>query len=78
MADILMLPENQKQLMLMIRFRFPALYARLRGLSFEEQLALLCTEANIVIDATCTPADMARLFDTLYEEYSKKSIIIVQ
>lgn len=78
MADLICFPENQKQLMLLIRSRFPALYARLKGLSFEEQLALLCTEANIVIDATCTPADMARLFDTLYEEYSKKSIIIVQ
>lgn len=70
-------PENQLQLMLLIRRQFPEIYSRMKGLPFEEQLSLLCTEVNLVIDASCTPADMSRLFDTLYAEYSKKSIIIL-
>lgn len=70
-------PENQLQLMLLIRKDHPALYESLKGKSFEEQLAEICTYCNVVIDATCTVEDMNRLFDTLYQELRNKSLLII-
>jgi len=70
-------PENQLQLMLLIRKDHPALYESLKGKSFEEQLAEICTYCNVVIDATCNVQDMNRLFDTLYQELRNKSTLII-
>lgn len=78
MVDIIRTPENQLQLMLLIRREHPELWIRLRAIKdFELQLAEICTYCNIVIDATLNVDDMNRLFDTLYKELKDKSLIVI-
>ena len=78
MANLVYTPENQMQLMIEIRKNHPELHYKLKQIKeFELQLAEICTYCNVVIDAACFPADMSRLFDTLYQELKAKSVIIL-